>query len=236
MDIEQLEVYTALRCVPHYDYGYFTRFLVICQFFPLYLTIGMWAMTFIYKYQEIYFRFFSIGLTLNWLLNLALQYMFRQRPHIQGCGGGYSMPSWHSQHVFFFYTIVITYLIIQKRHMGAFNLLLLNAVPALVCASRLTLGFNTFSELMVGNIVGVAFAAISQLVVFKWLRPKVPKLLEYRLVQWLGYRDHLLNMASNDSDGEEERYLSPRSFDKELEFTKATCIFCQLGTAHQIHI
>jgi hypothetical protein len=88
MDIEQLEQYVALRCVPHYDYGYFMRFLVFCQFTPLYLTAGMYAVTLTFKYQELYYRFFSLGLTLNSLLNTCLQYLIRSEPHIQNCGGG----------------------------------------------------------------------------------------------------------------------------------------------------
>jgi membrane-associated phospholipid phosphatase len=231
MDIDQLEEYTALRCVPHYDYGIFTRFLVICQFFPLYLTIGMYAVTLTYKYQEVYYRFFSLGLTLNWLLNLALQYVIRSEPHIHNCGGGYSMPSWHAQHVFFFYTVLITYFILKKQHIGAFNLMLLNSIPALVCASRLTLGFNTFSELMVGNIIGVTFGFFYQVVLFTWVKPNIPKLLQFRVCKWLGYTDHFFFTDEEDSEKDEPLVSNSQAFKGRV----ATCMLCQLDVYHYMH-
>jgi membrane-associated phospholipid phosphatase len=235
MDIEQLEQYMALRCVPHYDYGLFVRFLVICQFTPLYLTIGMYAITFTYKYQELYYRFFSIGLTLNWLLSLALQYLIQSKPHIQNCGGGYSMPSWHAQHVFFFYTMIVTYLILQKKHMGALNLLLLNSVPALVCAARLMLGFNTFSELMVGNIIGVTFGFLYQYTLFKWVKPRVHRLLKIPILQWFGFRDHFFFTTDEEEYEKKKLDLPIGVTEQDLDFPRATCIYCQLGITHEIH-
>lgn len=225
MDIEQLEHYTALRCVPHYDYGIFTRFLVICQFFPLYLTIGLYAITVIHKQQEIYYRFFSTGVTLNWLLNWALQYIIQEKPHIQGCGDGYSMPSWHAQHVFFFYTMITTHLLFKKKRLGTFNLVLLNAVPALVCVARLVLGFSTFTELMIGNIVGVAFAFIYQLFLLIVVQPHIPWLLTFSIVKYLGYTDNLFDSKKNDDP--EELVVIP--------IPDSPCDFCRQGIIHEIH-
>jgi membrane-associated phospholipid phosphatase len=230
MDIQQLEIYTALRCAPHYDYGVFTRFLVICQFFPLYLSIGMYAVTLTYKYQELYYRCFSLGLTLNWLLNWALQYVFMSKPHIQGCGDGYSMPSWHSQHAFFFYTMVTTYVLFKKQRLGAVNLVFLNAMPALVCAARLMLGFNTFSELMVGNIVGVTFAFVYQLFLLKVVQPRVPWLLEFTLFKFLGYKDHFF---FTNSDNEK---LPTSSKCGDEHYVGETCYLCQYDSPHKLHL
>ena len=226
MDIEQLEHYTAMRCIPDYDYGLFSRFLVICQFTPLYLTIGMCAVSLTYKNQEIYYRFFSIGLSLNWLLNLFLQYVIQSEPHIKNCGKGYSMPSWHSQHVFFFYSMIITYLIIRKKTLPVLNLMILNSVPSLVCAARLMLGFNTFSELMVGNIVGVTFGFLYQYALFRWIKPRVGSLLSFRIIRWLGFRDHFFFDELSELPEEPQKVKQAR------------CILCQIigHYHHEIHI
>lgn len=229
MDIEQLEVYTALRCSPHYDYGVFTRFLVICQFFPLYLSIGMFALTLAYKYQEIYYRCFSVGLALNWLLNWALQSIFRSEPHIQNCGTEHSSPSWHSQHAFFFYTLVTTYVLFKKQRLGALNLVFLNTMPALVCAARLMLGFNTFSELMIGNIVGVTFAFAYQLFLLKVIQPRVPWLLDFTLMKYLGYKDHFFFTSPED------KHPLPTETEEDCSYVTATCYLCQLGLPHKLH-
>lgn len=223
MDIEQLEQYVVLRCAPHYDFSIFTRTLVIFQFFPLFLTIGMYAITLTYKYQELYYRCFSLGITLNWLLNLGLSYFFHSPPHIQNCGTNYSMPSWHSQHVFFFYTMVTTYALFKKQKLGAINLVFLNTIPALVCAARLMLGFNTFSELMVGNIIGVTFAFAYQLFLLKVVQPRVPWFLGFPFVKFMGYRDHFFFTNSDDE-----------TICKTQE--RESCFLCQLGVAHKLHL
>lgn len=225
MDIDQLEIYVALKCLPSYDHSIFMRTLVVCQFFPLFLTIGMYTISLTYKYQELYYRFFSFGLTLNWLLNWLLQNIIQSKPRIQNCGDGFAMPSFHSQHCFFFYTMVITYLLLQRRRMGIFNLLILNAVPALVCAARFTLGFNTFSELMVGCIMGTSFGFVYQYILLKWVKPRVPRLLEVHIVRWLGFTDHFFY----------EEDVPVSNNEKDLAFAKATCIYCQLGFGHEIH-
>lgn len=111
----------------------------------------MYVITLVYGQHELYLRFFSFGLTLNWLLNIGIQHLVGTEPHIHGCGEGYSMPSWHAQHAFFFYTMASTALMARKLKLSLVNVLLLNSVPALVCAARKELGYNTFAELIAGT-------------------------------------------------------------------------------------
>jgi hypothetical protein len=144
------------------------------------------------------------------------------------------MPSWHAQHVFFFYAMVITYLVLQRKHISATNLMILNSVPALVCTSRLTLGFNTFPELMIGNIIGVTFGFIYQYSLFKWIKPRVNKILAHPFVRWLGYRDHFFYLDDN-GDPYEWDSSSVKQKKEDDMLSKDTCLYCQLGTPHQTH-
>lgn len=144
MDIHQLESYVVLRCVPEYDYSIFSRFLVICQFLPFYISIAIFTVTFTYQYKELYYAFFSLGITLNWLSGIGLQYLIDSRPTLEGCGEPRSTPAWHSQHIFFIYMIFISYMIIQKHKTSLRYIVLLHALPALVCVARSTLNISSF--------------------------------------------------------------------------------------------
>ena len=99
------------------------HFFILADFYPLCLTIGMYAVS-IYC-VEIYLFFISLVLTFDWPLNLALRYIIAQPGPFPGCGSEFEMPSFATQHIVLFDTLLTSFVIIWRREIPATKLAIL---------------------------------------------------------------------------------------------------------------
>lgn len=186
LNIEELESFTALNC-EGYDATWFERILVTTRYSPLIITLvmyvsGLW-------YRELYLLLFGVGLTLDNLLNKALQMAIDERVPQKSCGGPLGMPSELAQHIAFFYAMLVTFPILYSQRMGLSKALILALGAALVYAAQVELGYNTPEQVLVGSVVGTLFGFVYQLVIYTLLYPYFNTILSWSLVDWCGYAD-----------------------------------------------
>jgi hypothetical protein len=133
--------------------------------------------------------------------------------------------------------MILTYLILKRTHIGAINLMMLNSVPAFVCVASLVLGFNTFSEVMAGNIVGVSFGFLYQYLLFKLVKPRVHIFLQWKLFKVFNYRDTFFAVPDDKREHENDCPGNGRglTLEQDENYVRQTCIYCQLGLAHELH-
>lgn len=235
--MEQLEVFVATKCMQNYDYSIWSKILVLSSYLPYAIYIGMYAIGIFLRRYQLYYMLLSIGMTIEWCICLAIQRIIKIEPHIKNCGGKYSMPSSPCQDVFFFYTMVMTYFILQRKRLGLYDGILLNLLPIMVCISRYLLGFDTIPEIFAGSLAGIFIACTWQYMIFVHIRHKTNYILSWRISRLFRLQDDYL-FIRRDIDNEE--YESPNDMlisDEANEFlVKENCAFCNMNIEHDMHI
>jgi len=185
-----------------------TRVLLVTRFSVIALGILMFLASLWYK--EVYLFFLSIALKLNMLLNeLLSDVIIRQsappipcndnNPALAAMGHDmnvYGMPSFMSQHVYFFVTVVLTYALLWRIRLGFLSLLSMLSYAALTCTAQVVLLYNTPWQIVAGAAVGVAYGVIYQALIYYALSPYFPWIISTRVFKYMGYRDRMCSTVS----------------------------------------
>lgn len=162
---------------------------IAADYFPLVITLAMFAIT-LYHY-EIYFLMISIVLTLDWGINVALQYIIKQVARYPNCGGKYEMPSFSTQHAILFMTLVITFFALWRERMSISKIFLANFLVTFVIVARVFLGINTVLQLVIGAVVGLVEGLIAQLIIFYCIYPYFDKIITWKVAVLIGLENNV---------------------------------------------
>jgi hypothetical protein len=167
-----------------------SSFLILLDFYPIGLTLGLAGIA-VYK-QELYLLLFSLSLSLNWLINLFFQQVaFRQEGAFPGCGSRYQMPSFSSQQIVCFQTMVAFYTIAWTRRVFYLNSLSMHCFSALVVFARTFIGINTVAQLMAGAGFGFVDGILFHCIIYFLIFPNFKAILGWRFSRWKGVVDTL---------------------------------------------
>ncbi|RYX79893.1 hypothetical protein EON71_00115 [bacterium] len=199
-DTNILEYYMILKCSSTYEPVLQDRILLILTFFPFFSKLVSIVVGFVADRKEIYYQFFAFGCVLNSQLNFLLtrlviytNFLPEKNEYMNKCGGTMRMPSWHAQHVFFFYISVIMYFFRRETKINELQMIVIHLIPGLVCISRFGLGFNTFLEVLMGSICGILFGIFYEYAIMVIVEPQIPWLISTRISKYLNFVDNILN-------------------------------------------
>ncbi len=170
-------------------------FLVLVDFFPIFLTIALFSISF-YHY-EVYMWLLSFGITFDWLVNYVLRLSLRYRSRFDGCGTEFENPSFSSQHIVCLTTMILTFFLIWSHNtIRIHRVAMFGVLMYLVLVARVYIGVNTPIELLNGGIVGLATAIFNQFIIFYYAAPYLIHLIESdsKLTRFIGLRDTLCNV------------------------------------------
>lgn len=165
-------------------------FFVVLDFYPLVLTVGLFAISILR--QEIYLFLLSLGLSFNWLICFFFQQVvFKQNGAFPNCGSPLQMPSFASQQIVFFQTMVAFYAICWTKKIYWTNTILLHFFSSLVVWARIFIGINTVQQLLVGAIFGLVLGTFYHCVLFYLIYPHFKTILKWKIMKWRGFEDSL---------------------------------------------
>jgi len=188
-DLFRIEDCVVADC-PLYRKTFFSPILLVGDFYPLVLNIGMYAIS-LFRF-EIYLFVLSACLTGNMIINFFISKVLVESPNrFHNCGSPYQMPSLSSDHIVFFTTAMLTFVIMWRHQtISSLRILMLEALFLFVLTSRVYIGINWPSELILGALLGFIEALIFQTVFYYWLYPWTRPLV--KRFQWLGLSNELL--------------------------------------------
>ena len=191
---EMLE-YPRVHCQPFPANSVFAPFLILVRYANIFITVGLYAMSL--RYHEIYLLFFSFGLSLDTIVNVALVHLLRGAVPILGCGGPYDMPSVIAQHTGFFITSILIYSYqYNAPHIHTLHHALLAGWATLVPFAMAFFNFNSPEQLIVAYLVGSLLAFVWQIAfTFPLIVPRFPEMLEWRIMKFCGYQDTMCQEA-----------------------------------------
>jgi len=191
---------TTLECVvetcPLYDHDVFGAHITIAlDFYPIFLTVGIYAVS-LYKY-ELYFALVSVVLTLNWGVNYGIQRMVGPSSRFPECGSAYQMPSFSSQHIVLFETMMALFMLTWGQKLYIKLIILLRLFSFAVLVSRIYIGVNTTTQLLAGAGVGFVSAIVYHIIIYFLIYPYFTRILDFTLMRWLGLEDNLCRKNSS---------------------------------------
>lgn len=156
----------------------FGALLALCTLSPVFIMV-MFATLVVFQ-RDLDAIVMLVGQLLNEVLNQILKRTIKQsRPHGARMSGA-GMPSAHSQFIAFFAAYVIAYTVKrlngQRRLEKAITIVGAAVLAALVCISRVRLGYHSVEQVLVGVGVGVVSGLVWSTVVNRvapWLFPAV---------------------------------------------------------------
>mmetsp|Transcript_10484 Transcript_10484/g.16811 ORF Transcript_10484/g.16811 Transcript_10484/m.16811 type:complete len:216 (-) Transcript_10484:91-738(-) len=168
------------------------KILALVTLSPIFIIVAYVAL--LYSRRQIHTLFMLIGQLVNeGLNNILKQYIKEPRPH--GCKhSGYGMPSSHAQFMGYFGGFCILWSLVlgsnvdfisDKKTGNAFIILL----SLLVTYSRVELGYHTETQVIVGGILGVCFAAIWSLFISTIVDPHIRNIEELWIAKFFYFRD-----------------------------------------------
>jgi hypothetical protein len=186
--VAQLDAYIGAEC-PEYQSDLVTQILMIGDFYPLTIYVGMvFAMFFHY---DVFFVCINLiiywDLAVNYILALAVQ---EPGPLGTDCPWLWEMPSYHSELIVMFGSL-FTFLAITKdwtvtRHSLNSSLL----ATFLVLFYRIYANINTPAQLYVGALVGVGNALLGYLFIWHIVVPIMPLFSSSRIAYMLGFENY----------------------------------------------
>lgn len=174
---------------PEYQPSLFSELLVALNFYPIYLTVGMYAISL--YHVELYLALISFALTLDWLLNWGLRSWIQQPPPTAGCGSTYEMPSFASEDIMCFTIMLVTFTLVWRLYVSPWKLCILSIVLALIIYARLDIGFNTPAQLIAGAFIGSVEGVVYQLLIYHYIYPHFNRILSWRILVLSGFDDTL---------------------------------------------
>lgn len=176
-------------CGP-YEQTWQSGVFALLRYAPYFITIVLYIASFWYK--QIYLLFFSIGLTLDGVLNEALNNAFPRAWRTPGCP-----PLWGAavayqiEHAAFFITFVLGYMLLYRPRTKLWHILLLFTFYALTVSGAHYMNFHYADAIANGAIVG-SFAALTYQTILHWFFvPRLCRMLKHRLIVYWGYMDTL---------------------------------------------
>lgn len=179
-----------------------TRILLVTRFSVVALGILMFLASLWYK--EVYLFFLSIALKLNMLLNeLLSDVIIKQSAPLIPCNNYtpalsvmgqtdvYGMPSFMSQHIYFFITVTLTYALLWRIRLSFLSLLSMMGYAALTCTAQVVLLYNTPWQIVAGAAVGVTVGLLYQLFIYYVLSPYFHWIISTRVFKYMGYQDRM---------------------------------------------
>ncbi len=188
-DLFRVEDCVVATC-PLYEKTFFSPLLFVGDFYPLALNIGMYAIS-LFRF-EFYLFIVSLSLSANMLFNFLLSKVIIESPNrFLDCGSLHQMPSLASDHIVFFTTVMVTFVVIWRHSsISAIRILMLQVLLLFVLVSRVYIGINWSYELIWGALLGFAEALLFQIVFYYWIYPSLNPFLY--LTKWLGLSNGLL--------------------------------------------
>lgn len=187
-DLDRLECVTFGVC-PLYDTSVWGASVTVAlDFYPIFLTVGIYAIS-LYQY-ELYLALVSFGLTFNWGLSVFLQRgVFKQPGAFADCGSPFQMPSFSTQLVVMFNTMMACYMVIWGKRLAGKLVLLMQLFTACVLIARIFIGINTRAQLLAGALVGFLIGAMYHLFILRIVYPYFGTVLKWEWIKFLGMVD-----------------------------------------------
>lgn len=208
-DLDRLECVTFGVC-PLYDASIWGAAVTVAfDFYPIFLTVGIYAIS-LYQY-ELYLALVSFGLTFNWGLSVFLQRaVFMQPGAFPGCGSPFQMPSFSSQLIVMFTTMMSCYMVCWGKRYPGKLVLIMQLFTGIVLISRIFIGINTRPQLLAGALIGFILGYIYHLFIMRILHPYFGDLLRWRWIQMLGIVD---TMCGSEQELQTQfiKYQHPKS-------------------------
>lgn len=136
----------------------------IIDFFPVYTTCFLAGMT--YRDISITLLLASLGVSINWGVNLALLYIIQQPAPISSISHGeyasqYGMPAFASQYfVFLFGFFTLFSLLYHQKSLTTFYLAITYIFGVLCLFGRIHYNKNTPNQLLAGSIAGLVVCCL----------------------------------------------------------------------------
>ncbi|KAL7643013.1 UNVERIFIED_CONTAM: hypothetical protein RMT77_006302 [Armadillidium vulgare] len=174
------------------------QFLAIISLYPISLIISF--ITLILFRRDIHTITFFIGILVCEGINLILKNIIAEpRPFLRTTlYTEYGMPSSHSQMSWFFTVYSIFFILLRLRHnhcCAVENLwktvviVGLSCVASMVTYSRVYLLYHTWSQVLVGSIVGIIFGCIWFALTHYLFAPLFPVIASWNVCEFLMIRD-----------------------------------------------
>jgi len=195
--LAEIELYTLQNCQP-YEQSAATRYLVLTRYVSAAITLALFV--FGIRNRELYLTLFSFLLTTDSLVNEILQNVIRAPVPVAGCGGPFGMPSFQVQHGACFVVFILTYGFIwpSSRHGYGLYTAALALWLAVVAYAHVFFNYNTPAQVFVASAVGSLVAGVGQFFIWRYLWPRFPQLLAWRVFRWRNYTDTLCSYTVSD--------------------------------------
>lgn len=187
----ELDQFIHHLCGP-YEQSWLTGVYALLRYAPYFITIALYIASFWYK--QIYLLFFSFGLTLDGLINEAINDAVNRPPRTPKCP-----PLWGTAVAYeietssFFVTFILGYMTLYRPRTKLWHILLLFIWLALNVSGAHFMHFHHSDAIVNGAILGT-FLALTYQVLLHWIFvPSMCRVLRYRLVRYWGYIDTLCN-------------------------------------------
>jgi hypothetical protein len=201
LDLVRLECSVKDVCPLYVSGNGFGVAFVALDFYPIILTVVMYAITL--YHSELYFFLMSAVLTIDWIVNLVIQLSASVDPRYEDCGVDYGMPSFSTQHITVFVTMILTFGILWKRKLSPYKIVLLGALYAVVVVARVYIGSNRNGELLTGTAIGFTEGCFFQWIIYSFIYPHFPYILSWKSSQAMGFEDTLCCTTANSNDKKE---------------------------------
>lgn len=187
----EIELWALTNCQP-FQQSWMAAVLAVLRYAPQTITFLLFFGGL--RYREIYLLLFAFGLTLNSLLNLALNALIMTAPRVATCVPLHGATfSWQVQQTAFFVIFSIGFMALYRPRTKLWHIfiLLLFYVATVVATHMLN---NDFANAIVsGAVVGTLMAFLYQWFLYFIIVPTFPMLLKKPWVRYWDYRDTLCN-------------------------------------------
>lgn len=188
LDLESLEC-VADSCGLYNPDMWGSHIAIALDFYPIFLTFGIYVLS-LYKY-ELYFALVSLSLTIGWIINFIIQRSLGETARFPDCGSPYQMPSFASQQIVTFETMMTLFMIVWGNRFKLKLIILLRTFTFGVLVSRIFLGINTTDQLLIGALMGFLLAILYHTIIYYIIFPYFGKILNWSLIRWLGLEDNM---------------------------------------------
>ncbi len=189
-DLQNLEC-TVTNCLFYETNGILGPSFLAGDLYPIYLSIGLYSIG-LYSH-EVYLLLISFALTADWGINQAFKQIIRESGPFPGCSSEFQNPSFSTEHAILFETLMISFIIIWRKRVSTYKIFLLKTFVFFVLLSRVYIGINTRGQLLVGAIFGSIEGLLIQFVIYYFIAPHFPWIIDSKIGKFFGLEDNLCN-------------------------------------------
>jgi hypothetical protein len=175
----------------------------ILYFTPMFTTVFLAGYTL--KDMSIMCMFATLGTCLNWLLNLALEYIIRQpapTPTVDynSYASQYGMPAFTSQYIVFLFGFFVLFgTLYHQETLPSIHIALTYVMLVMCLFGQIHYNYNTDEQIIVGSAVGALFCIIYMLFVHFFIIPR-QAWVEYTARRLLGMKTNNVYQADVDAN------------------------------------